>query len=294
MSRLEILNSGSLRLDGRRPDELRSVALHITPEKAQFNDFSTFNSGTNPNSDGSARVEQGLTVAHASVFGPRESKQRSNTLHDRAVIQCEVTIEPWSGRDRRKRSKTDRRIAEICSLLESTFEPVIQTHLYPRSTIDIFISIERQDGGVLPCAINAVTLALLDAGISMSDYVVALSVGLHLQSGKTLLDLSSHEENALPHLIAATLPRSGKITLAQLETRIHANVVQEMLAIVGQACSVLHSEMDIAMRERTKRLADSLGGGIGLGNRDNEQLTQQLLESVQEDIDGDVDHSMNM
>ncbi|MCO5565963.1 hypothetical protein L7F22_019638 [Adiantum nelumboides] len=294
MSRLEILNSGSLRLDGRRPHELRSLALHITPENAHSNEFSSFNSGTNPKSDGSARVEQGLTVVHASVYGPREAKQRSNTLHDRAVIQCEVTIEPWSGRDRRKRSRADRRIAEICSALESTFEPVVQTHLYPRSTIDIFVSIERQDGGVLPCAINAVTLALLDAGISMSDYVVALSVGLHLQSGKTLLDLSSHEETALPHLITATLPRSGKITLAQLETRIHANVVQEMLAVVGQACSVLHSEMDIAMQERTKKLADALGGG-GLGNRNNEAaLTQQLLDSVQEDIEDDADHSMNM
>lgn len=94
----------------------------------------------------------------------------------------------------------------------------------------------------------------------MSDYVVSLSVGLHLQSSKTLLDLSSQEENALPHLIAATLPRSGKITLAQLETRIHASAVEEMLAVIGRACAVLHLEMDTAMRQRTQQLADAMSG----------------------------------
>lgn len=104
------------------------------------------------------------------------------------------------------------------------------------------------------------TLALLDAGISMSDYVVSLSIGLHLQTSKTLLDLCAQEENSLPHLVAATLPRTGKITLAQLETRIHASAVEEMLGIVGKACGVLHGEMDLAMQGRVHQLADAMYG----------------------------------
>lgn len=134
---------------------------------------------------------------------------------------------------------------------------------------------------MLPCAINAVTLALLDAGVSMTDYVVAMSVGLHLQSGQTLLDLSSHEENALPHLVAATLPQSGKITLAQLETRIHATAVREMLSIVKQACSVLHGEMDEASRERTRRLAVAMGGGYG---------TATSLDQAMNNLEDDFGH----
>lgn len=197
----------------------------------------------------------------------------------------------------------------MASALESTFEPVVQTHLYPRSVIDVFVSVEHQDGGalilkkrmcpcllilsffslgVLTCAINAVTLALLDAGISMIDYVVALSVGLHLQSSRTLLDLSLHEENALPHLVAATLPRSGKITLAQLETRIHANAVQEMLAVVAKACAVLHGEMDRAMHERTRRLAVAMGGGHAVSAPVQSDVEQQMKKGNDDPVEDDI------
>lgn len=114
--------------------------------------------------------------------------------------------------------------------------------------------------GVLSCAINAVTLAILDAGIACSDYVLSLSVGLYLSRSTTLLDLSSQEENALPHLVVATLPRSGKITLAQLETRIHASAIEEMMGVVSKGCSVLQEEFDMAMRQRTRKLAEAMRG----------------------------------
>lgn len=35
----------------------------------------------------------------------------------------------------------------MSAAIKSTFEPVVQTYLYPRSTIDIFVSVEHQDGG---------------------------------------------------------------------------------------------------------------------------------------------------
>ena len=39
--------------------------------------------------------------------------------------------------------------------------------------IDISIQVIQSDGGLLSVAINAVTLALIDAGIPMKDFVVA-------------------------------------------------------------------------------------------------------------------------
>lgn len=36
----------------------------------------------------------------------------------------------------------------MSAAIKATFEPVVQTHLYPRSTIDVFVAIENQDGGV--------------------------------------------------------------------------------------------------------------------------------------------------
>lgn len=43
-----------------------------------------------------------------SVFGPREAKMRSQTLHDRAVLNVEINVAPFSTGDRRKRSRADR------------------------------------------------------------------------------------------------------------------------------------------------------------------------------------------
>ena len=43
-----------------------------------------------------------------SVFGPREAKMRSQTIHDRANINVEVLVAPFSTGDRRKRSRGDK------------------------------------------------------------------------------------------------------------------------------------------------------------------------------------------
>ena len=69
---------------------------------------------------------------------------------------------------------SDRQLVEWANAVRSTLEPVIHTHLYPRSQVDIVLYVEQQDGGVLPAMINACTLALMDAGIPMSDYVTCL------------------------------------------------------------------------------------------------------------------------
>lgn len=137
--------------------------------------------------------------------------------------------------------------------------------------------------GVLSAAINAVTLAILDAGIACSDYVLSLSVGLHLSRSMTLLDLTSQEENSLPHLVIASLPRSGKITLAQLETRIHASAIEEMMEIVTRGCCVLQEEFDRAMKQRTRKLAEAMGGKDSL---DQKRAGESRVDDNLMDTDG--------
>lgn len=58
--------------------------------------------------DGSATVTHGLTQVMVSIFGPREARQRSQTLHDRAVLNVEVNIAPFSSGERRKRGRGDK------------------------------------------------------------------------------------------------------------------------------------------------------------------------------------------
>lgn len=65
----------------------------------------------------------------------------------------------------------------MATFIRQTFEPVILTSQFPKSQIDIYVQVFQHDGGVLQCAINASTMALIDAGIPMTDYVCACSAG---------------------------------------------------------------------------------------------------------------------
>ncbi|WVF70165.1 hypothetical protein IAT40_004953 [Kwoniella sp. CBS 6097] len=242
-SRLEILNDGGLRHDARRPYELRSTSFALS---------------TQPNAEGSSTVTQGLTTIAVSVYGPREPRSRANASHDRAVISVEVGVVPWAqgGGGGMKRTRGDKRLQEIGAAIRQTFEPVIMTHLYPRSEIAIHVQVLSADGGILPTSINATTLALISAGISLTDYVTSVSIGLHLT--QPLLDLSQPEESDLPSLVVASLPSSGKITLAQMETRLHVDRFQEMLDLGVEACKVLKDEMEGVVKEKTRKIVERM------------------------------------
>jgi exosome complex component RRP41 len=112
---------------------------------------------------------------------------------------------------------------------------------------------------VLSCAINAITLALLDAGVPMSDSVLSLTLGQHLRPSCVLLDLTSAEESGLPFLTLAMLPRTKKVTLAQSESRLAREDFREMLKLGTEAIGVLQAEVDQVLKARTKRLVQAMG-----------------------------------
>ena len=70
------------------------------------------------------------------------------------------------------------RSTELALLLRQTFESVILTQLYPGSHISLHVQLLQNDGGALAASVNALTLALQNAGIPMRDMVCACSVGL--------------------------------------------------------------------------------------------------------------------
>ncbi|KAF9024942.1 hypothetical protein BDZ89DRAFT_1135764 [Hymenopellis radicata] len=240
-SRVEILNEGGFRSDGRKQFELRDMVIDLSQQ------------GT---ADGSALVSHGLTQVIVSVFGPREAKMRSQTIYDRANINVELSIASFSTGERRKRSRGDKRILEMAATIKSTFEPVVQTTLYPRSQIDIFVQVLQQDGGLLQACINATTLALASAGIPLYDFVCAVTGGVH--STSPMLDLTTLEESDIPHVTVATMPGSGKVTLATMETRLHVDRFEEIFRLACEAGQILHKEMRAAVRSRTGVLISAM------------------------------------
>jgi len=166
----------------------------------------------------------------------------------------------------------ERRVLELAATIKATFEPVVQTSLYPRSQIDIFVHVLQQDGGVLQAAINATTVALINAGVPLADYVCAVTGGVH--AAAPMLDLTALEEADLPHVTVASMPRSGHLTLVSMETRLHIDRFEEILRLAGEAGAVIHKEMRAVVRERTKSLLDGLNTGLRASHTADEAMVE--------------------
>jgi exosome complex component RRP41 len=132
MNRVEYLSPEGLRVDGRRPEELRRIQCKL---------------GVFKRADGSAYFEQGNTKVLASVYGPREVESRGKAVHNRCIINCEYSMATFSTGERKNKTKGDRRAKEISLVLRQTFEAVVMTNLFPRSQIDIYVQVLQADGG---------------------------------------------------------------------------------------------------------------------------------------------------
>lgn len=106
----------------------------------------------------------------------------------------------------------DRRTVELAATLRKALEPVIIASSFPRSEIRISCQMIQIDGGTLACAINAATLAVLDAGIPVTDYVCAVSAGVvKLPKGYG----GAHHHNVAP---ADSFLSTHEILLGEFET----------------------------------------------------------------------------
>eukprot|EP01104_Vermistella_antarctica_P015187 TRINITY_DN4924_c2_g1_i2.p1 TRINITY_DN4924_c2_g1~~TRINITY_DN4924_c2_g1_i2.p1 ORF type:complete len:247 (+),score=61.65 TRINITY_DN4924_c2_g1_i2:207-947(+) len=242
MSRNEYISPEGLRLDGRRPSELRRIKCKL---------------GLFSRADGSAYFQQGNTKAIAAVYGPREVPYFRRGLHDRAIINCEYSMATFSTGERKKQSK-DRRGQEISLIMRQTFEAVVMTNLYPNSQIDIYVQILQADGGTRCASINAATLALIDAGVPMREFVCACAAGYI--DDTPLLDLNYMEDSAGgPDLPLAIMPKTDKVVLLQMDSKLPVDQFESVVRLAVDGCHEIYEEMKEAVREHTAELACSRG-----------------------------------
>src|SRR5437016_6322058 len=108
MATLELLSDQGLRSDGRRPHEIRKVNCRM---------------GVFETADGSAYVEIGNTRVLASVYGPHEVRgNKSKTIHDRAIINCQYSMTTFSTSERKRRPRGDYRSLELTANLRDIFD----------------------------------------------------------------------------------------------------------------------------------------------------------------------------
>lgn len=159
----------------------------------------------------------------------------------------------FSTSERRATRGFDRKRAEYSLALKQTFQAAIMRHLYPRTQIDISVEILHADGGLLSASVNAITLALIDAGIAMRDYVVACSAGSIEQ--RLLTDLNGHEQNAnAPDLTLGFMPKNRKINLVQLECKLPIAEYENLMDTAIKGCEKIYQVLQQSVQDRTWQL----------------------------------------
>lgn len=235
---MEYVSPEGLRLDGRRPMEMRQIRAQI---------------GAVSSADGSAVFEMGNTKVIAAVYGPREVQNRSQLISDRALVRCEYNMANFSTGDRMRKPKGDRRSTEISLVIRQTMEACILRNLMPGSQIDIFVQVLQADGGTRSACINAATLALADAGIPMLDLVTSCSAG-YLNS-TALLDLNYVEDSAGgPDITVGIFPKSEKVTLLQMDAKLSIDTFGEVMELATAGCKAIANYIREVLDENTKQL----------------------------------------
>ncbi len=165
-----------------------------------------------------------------------------------------------------------RRTQEIQSTISNALAASLHTHLFPHSSITVSLHVLSQDGSLLAALINAATLACVDAGIPMTDYVVACTAGststyaANDESADPLLDMNHQEEQELPGLTVATLGESDRVVALVCESRVQVSRLEGMLVVGVDGCKQVRTILDAVVRERGQRMVKegAIERGIGL------------------------------
>lgn len=226
-------NNNNLRADGRNFNELRPLKIEA---------------GVLERADGSAYLEIGGNKILAAVYGPRELHVRRIMRPDMAVIRCRYNMAPFSVGER-KRPGPDRRSVEISKITADALRPAIFLEKFPRSTIDVFIEVLEAEGGTRCAGITAASVALADAGIPMKDLVVSCAAGK--ADGNVILDLSEDEDKeGEADLPVAIMPRSGEITLLQMDGHMTPDEFEKALDLAIEGCNKINAVQKEAIKNK--------------------------------------------
>ncbi|MEM3054158.1 MAG: exosome complex exonuclease Rrp41 [Candidatus Bathyarchaeia archaeon] len=229
----KLIDKKGLRLDGRKPDELRPIKIEV---------------GVLSNADGSAYIEQGKNKILAAVYGPKEVHPKHMAMPDRMILRCRYHMAPFSVQERKSPAPSRREI-ELSKVIREAVEPAIFMEYYPRTAIDVFIEVLQADGSTRCASITAASLALADAGIPMRDLVAACSAGK--VDDTIVLDLMDMEDKAgSADVPVAFMPNLGVITLLQMDGILTLEEFEKTVNLAIEGCRKIYALQKEALRAK--------------------------------------------
>jgi len=229
----KLIDKKGLRLDGRKPDELRPIKIEV---------------GVLSNADGSAYIEQGKNKILAAVFGPKEMHPKHLALPDRMVLRCRYHMAPFSVQERKSPAPSRREI-ELSKVIRESLEPSVFIEYYPRTGIDIFIEVLQADGSTRCASITAASVAMADAGIPMRDLVVACSAGK--VDDTIVIDLMDTEDKqGSADVPVALMPNQNAITLLQMDGILTSEEFEKALNLTLEGCRKIYTMQKEALKAK--------------------------------------------
>lgn len=227
----KLINEDGIRLDGRKPDQLRPIEIEV---------------GILKNANGSSYIKWGKNKILVAVYGPRELHPRHLALPDRALLRCRYHMAPFSTEER-KHPAPSRREIEISKVTREALEPATFTKYYPRTAIDVFIEVLQSDGGTRCAGITGASLALADAGIPLRDLVVACAAGK--VDGHIVLDLVNVEDQlGQADLPVAIMPQTNSITLLQMDGMMEPEEFEKAFNLAIAGCKQVYTLQKEALK----------------------------------------------
>lgn len=240
------------RLLGPTNTIIPNIGILLDPKKEtnalkEPNDIRPFflKTGIIANANGLAYLEVGNTILEVQVYGPRPIR---GSFVERASFLVECKFLPHifqphevalNGTDLSSNSNTcgsnwrqglTNIEQRILTYLETALLPSIVLEKYPKSTIDVFVSVLALEDvrgepdehktlllNLIGWAVNCSSLALVDSGIEVKDIVTSGNVQYTPASGQSECDAIEGQENTLDALVSFMNMKNDEIVGLWLE-----------------------------------------------------------------------------
>ncbi len=246
--RNQVLSSG-LRVDGRKPNEVRPITIDTT---------------VLPRAHGSALFTRGQTQALvAATLGTAKDAQRLDSIKEAGEItksfMLHYNFPPFSTGEVRPMRGTSRREIGHGNLAERALQGVLPAFDEFPYTIRIVSDILESNGSSSMASVCGGSLALFDAGVPIRSAVAGVAMGL-IKEGKKyaiLTDILGTEDHLgdMDFKVAGT--RDG-ITSIQMDIKIEGldlQIMKEALAQAKEGRLHILTEMDKALPSKRDDLS---------------------------------------
>ncbi|KAK3831625.1 MAG: 3' exoribonuclease family, domain 1-domain-containing protein [Linnemannia elongata] len=216
----------------RQPEDLRPIYLKT---------------GLISEANGSAYIELEKTKLTCGVYGPRPVKRAGQGFSDRGTLNCEIKFATFSCVKRRGTMR-DAQEKELSQILSQGLTPAVRLELFPKSNVDIYITVLESDGwgSCIAAAFTVASVALAHAGIEMLDLVA----GGGSITPQIFMDADLEEEKFQQgSIVLAYMPSLNQTTHVLQTGKAEGAIISQSVEHCVEACNKIFAVMNHALLE---------------------------------------------